>query len=885
MRKIRLYVVATLAVLLVFAAYAVGQVVSIHRQSVNDYQGLASSPGNPPTGFGRVYYNTSTSQLTCNNPNGSSCLGAGGGGTVTAVTASSPLASSGGATPNLTCSTCVTGSGAANQVAFWTSASAIGGNAAFTFNPATTLLSFFGATANASFISGATFSNNITVGPNSISVQALETAATTTLEANGIVTVTSDTSTVNISGTNLSTLGSGELDLGKNGTASGILGLFGATSGKALIQVAAVAGTPNPLQLPTATATVGQVLSSNGANPQVLSWTSAATGTVTSIATTSPITGGTITTTGTIACATCVTSAASLTINQLMTGAGSQASQTLGTLGTTTTVLHGNAGGAPTFAGVSLTADVTGTLPISSGGTGQTLANAAFNALSPMTTLGDIIFENSTPAGARLAGPTATNGVPQTLTSTPSGGLATAPVWSPAGVPTNAQTGTTYTYVATDRASYVSFSNAGAIAVTLPQAGSTGFASNFINVSCDIGAGTATITPTTSTISYTTGSAYTSGAATLALTTGQCAWIYSDNTNYFAIVRSGGGSAALSAITAAVGSNTIANGNNPQTWNWAQTTDSQDAFTFGETSAATNGTLTNGLANQALLNIATASASTSTPLEVVQGSVTGTTAFPAMQIETTWNNAGLTGTGLIFNVTDTSSAAASLLFDFRKGNTSQIKGDKSGNLTALTSVQTTATAPACTVGTAGFWCASEGTAFTNVASTAGLYPDSTSHEFMAATNGASAATPGMMVRSQPSPTHVTGQTATKTIYTLCAASAGACNVAGQYSIDWYFNQGGTACGTPGTGGVTFALTWVDNAGTHSAVALPMDDSSSLTATGTKFTFQTSNTAAWASGHFIIWSTGASAIQVTNTYTACGVGTGTWELAATAMRLQ
>lgn len=51
-------------------------------------------------------------------------------------------------------------------------------------------------------------------------------------------------------------------------------------------------------------------------------------GTVTSIATTSPITGGTITSTGTIACATCTTSAAALTSTALMTGAGSQATQT-----------------------------------------------------------------------------------------------------------------------------------------------------------------------------------------------------------------------------------------------------------------------------------------------------------------------------------------------------------------------------------------------------------------------------------------------------------------------------------------------------------------------------------------------------------------------------
>jgi hypothetical protein len=85
---------------------------------------------------------------------------------------------------------------------------------------------------------------------------------------------------------------------------------------------------------------------------------------VTSIATTSPITGGTITATGTIACATCTTNAAALTANQLVIGGGSQAAAALGSLGTTVTVLHGNAGGAPTFGAVSLTADVSGNLPV-----------------------------------------------------------------------------------------------------------------------------------------------------------------------------------------------------------------------------------------------------------------------------------------------------------------------------------------------------------------------------------------------------------------------------------------------------------------------------------------------------------------------------------------
>ena len=46
--------------------------------------------------------------------------------------------------------------------------------------------------------------------------------------------------------------------------------------------------------------------------------------------------------------------------------------------------------------GLPLSTGITGTLPVLNGGTGQTTATAAFNALSPTTTLGDISYHNGT---------------------------------------------------------------------------------------------------------------------------------------------------------------------------------------------------------------------------------------------------------------------------------------------------------------------------------------------------------------------------------------------------------------------------------------------------------------------------------------------------------
>ena len=129
-------------------------------------------------------------------------------------------------------------------------------------------------------------------------------------------------------------------------------------------------------------------------------WTSLAssTGTVTSIATTAPISGGTITTTGTLSCPTCVTSAAALTANALVIGGGLQASSALGSLGTTTTVLHGNVSGAPTFGAVVLTTDVSGNLP--NANLASQTANTVLGALTATTPSGLSVPSCSTASSA-----------------------------------------------------------------------------------------------------------------------------------------------------------------------------------------------------------------------------------------------------------------------------------------------------------------------------------------------------------------------------------------------------------------------------------------------------------------------------------------------------
>jgi hypothetical protein len=109
---------------------------------------------------------------------------------------------------------------------------------------------------------------------------------------------------------------------------------------------------------------------------------------------------------------------------------GSQtAGKVLRSDGTNTTLSSIQAGDVPTLNQNSsgTAAGLSATLAVGSGGTGQTSAGAAFNALSPNTTLGDVTYGNGTNTSTRLAG--STSATKQYLQQTGNGSVSAAPAW------------------------------------------------------------------------------------------------------------------------------------------------------------------------------------------------------------------------------------------------------------------------------------------------------------------------------------------------------------------------------------------------------------------------------------------------------------------------
>ena len=146
-----------------------------------------------------------------------------------------------------------------------------------------------------------------------------------------------------------------------------------------------------------------KLIASSASTTNVASISFGSTGLTPSTATT-----GAITVAGTLAVAnggtgiTTFGTGVATALGQNVTGSGGIV---LATSPTLTTPLLGTptSGTLTNCTGLPLSTGVTGTLGISSGGTGQTTASAAFDALSPMTTVGDMIYEGTGPAATRLA--------------------------------------------------------------------------------------------------------------------------------------------------------------------------------------------------------------------------------------------------------------------------------------------------------------------------------------------------------------------------------------------------------------------------------------------------------------------------------------------------
>lgn len=181
--------------------------------------------------------------------------------------------------------------------------------------------------------------------------------------------------------------------------------------------------------LPTQTSNSGKVLSTDGTNT---SWSTVASssGTVTtfSAGSLSPLFSTSVATaTTTPALTFSITNANAHTFFGNFTGSSTAPSYSSPSLasadfinqGSTTTLLHGNAAGNPSWSAVSLTTDISGILPVANGGTNIT-----------SYAIGDLLYASTSSVLSKLADVATGNALI-------SGGVTTAPSWGKIGLTTH----------------------------------------------------------------------------------------------------------------------------------------------------------------------------------------------------------------------------------------------------------------------------------------------------------------------------------------------------------------------------------------------------------------------------------------------------------------
>lgn len=486
-------------------------------------------PGNPPGGIGGACtattfgYLTPAGQIVTCVANVWTVSAGSSGGTITSVATTTPITGGTFTTSGtIACPTCgVTGSGL-GQFALTTSAqlasviSDESGTGVLVYNTSPTFITPALGTPASGILT------NETGLPVSTGISGLGT---------GVATFLATASSANLLAALTTKTGTGLAMFGTSPTASGLT-LSDVASGSIQCVQASATG----------------VLSGTG-----LACGSGGGSGVTSIATTSPITGGTITSTGTLACPTCTTNASALGNTQIMTGAGSQASQTPSSVATVDS--SGNIKGTSIATGTSppaVTAGTGGVVAAATEGTAPSVCTAvtvdcvyadstqhgllaSFNNGSYLpliqgpasSTSGNVVSFNATNGGLTQDTGIASSDLFRLSTAQSVSAVKTFPGGDLFAGGVNAQVGTSYAIVTGDENKLLTFNNASSVAVSLSQATTTGFTSGAFFHLVNRGAGAVTITPATSTIN---------GSATLVLNQNQGAFIVSDGTNYSAWV-------------------------------------------------------------------------------------------------------------------------------------------------------------------------------------------------------------------------------------------------------------------------------------------------------------------------------------------------------------